>query len=803
MFSERNKIKSPVLLFCAVLLLFASGGLWAQRDGWEILGPGGGGGHFNCTVSPFDDNHVFSNCDMTGVQVTWDGGVSWRHFNLRTLVEDFEFDPGDENTVYASSTGLYRSGDKGRSWELIYPAPEDIIEETMVGDHAEHSFRTKDGLPGGVIAKVLVDPADSRHIIIGVLPARKVRGGLPPVLTGAEIRIIASSDRGASWKTVAKVPGQAVRGLFPGSWQGRSDELLVITDRAGAVVSGRDGSVKILQLPAMRIRAAAGGNGKNGSVIYLLSRMGKGKADRVTGGLFRSKDMGRTWSRINNGLLEDYPITAQLPDFVTVATSENHPEVAYLSVRAYIDEVLVPSSTLRMRPERKFGTFKTGNSGDSWRWVYRASMDSLYTRPFEDGWENESYGPEWGEFPHSFGVSPNDPDVCYVTDNRTYVTRDGGGSWKQVYTDRHPDGAWSNRGINVTTCYGVHFDPFDKDHLIISYTDIGLWNSFDGGKSWFHGIKGVPRGWINTTYWTVFDPDVKDKIFTVRSNCHDLPRPKMFRDGRLRKNEFQGGVAVSVDGGRNWRPSTRGMSPNAVCTHLVLDPESPPGNRTLYVTAVGQGVYKSTDDGRSWKLANNGLGGSPNAWRLARRPDNGTLFLITMRALRKSVVSAGAMYRSDDGAESWRPVALPEGVNAPNDLQIDPEDPDRMYLAAWPWTSQDREHCGGLYRTEDGGGSWQRVFNEQAHVWGIAVDPRDTRVVYLNTFDSAAFRSGDRGNSWERIPGYDFKWGHRPIIDPNDPEMIYLTTFGGSVFHGPARGEPVVEEITNLQPKKW
>jgi hypothetical protein len=791
------------LLYFTLLIASTAGILQAQVDGWEIIGPGGGGSHFKCTVNPFDTNNVFSRCDMTGAQVSWDGGENWHHFNLRTVINDFEFDPSDENTVYASSTGLFRSENKGRTWKLIYPAPGDIIEERMVGDHAEHSIITRDGLPGGWIDKVHVDPQNHNHIVIAVLPTLTPRGGMVPLLAGDQIKIMATHDRGKSWKVVAHVPGQAVLAIFPGSWEGRPDEILVVTDRAGAVVSERDGSVQMLDMPVSSLHCADGGKGADGSVIYLLSRMNKGEYDKVQGGLFRSRDLGRSWTQINSGLLKDYHITAQVPYFKAVAVCENYPETAYLSAHVYNDEILVPSSKLRTTMDRKFGTFKTENAGDSWRWVYRASMDSLYTHELEGGWENESFGPEWGESPHSFGVSPANPDICYVTDNRTFVTRDGGKSWQQIYSNRHPDGSWSTRGINVTTTYGVHFDPFDKDHMIISYTDIGCWNSFNGGKSWFHAINGVPRQWINTTYWTEFDPDVRDKIFTVRSNCHDLPRPKMFRNGKIERHEYQGGVAVSADGGRTWTASTSGMSPNAVCTHLVLDPQSPPANRTLYVTATGQGVYKSSDDGRSWTLSNQGLGDRPNAWRFARRPDNGALFLITMRALRDKAEFDGGLFRSDDGAASWQKVALPEGVNGPHDLQIDPEEPDRMYLSAWPWTRLGKEYCGGLYRTEDGGVSWTRVFNQQAHVWGVAIDPRKPSTIYINTFDNAAFRSDNRGESWTRIPGYNFKWGHRPIIDPYDPEMIYLTTFGGSVFHGPAKGKPVIEDIENFPPKKW
>ena len=91
-------------------------------------------------------------------------------------------------------------------------------------------------------------------------------------------------------------------------------------------------------------------------------------------------------------------------------------------------------------------------------------------------------------------------------------------------------------------------------------------------------------------------------------------------------------------------------------------------------------------------------------------------------------LSAGRHVAEDIPAEVAK-VSLPEGVNVPHDLQIDPAEPDRMYLCAWPWTKLGKEYCGGMYRTEDGGRSWTAVFNPQAHVWGIAIDPRKPSTV--------------------------------------------------------------------------
>jgi len=54
--------------------------------------------------------------------------------------------------------------------------------------------------------------------------------------------------------------------------------------------------------------------------------------------------------------------------------------------------------------------------------------------------------------------------------------------------------------------------------------------------------------------------------------------------------------------------------------------------------------------------------------------------------------------------------------------------------------------------------------------------------------------STDRGETWTRIRGYNFKWGQRVIADPKDASKIYVTTFGGSVWHGPAAGDATAAE---------
>ena len=132
--------------------------------------------------------------------------------------------------------------------------------------------------------------------------------------------------------------------------------------------------------------------------------------------------------------------------------------------------------------------------------------------------------------------------------------------------------------------------------------------------------------------------------------AHDLPRAKMFKTGWF--HLALGGVLKSDDGLCTWHKSSEGMPGNSVTTHIVLDPRSAPGNRTLYVTAFDRGVFKSTDDGLTWERKNGGIAGNLNAWRLVLTPA-GILYLVIVRGRRGGRTVEGALYKSADGAGHW------------------------------------------------------------------------------------------------------------------------------------------------------
>ena len=716
----------------------------ADRPGdFRVIGPGGGGAMFHPTISPHDSDTVLIACDMTGSYITHDGGKNWRMFNLRGVVDFFVFDPLDAKTMYAHATGLWRSTDGGEHWELVYPNPSSIKGVKMNSDHADEDILA-DPDPLGSIASMAIDPANSKVLY--------VVGG-----SNESPSLFVSMDTGKTWRKQVGVPNLARHIWVDPHSPADSRTIFLANTHDLTIVKATE--VNTRALPATASDISLGFNAAEQPTIYITSEKGA----------FTSTDGGTSWRK------------ADLPGdgskVRAIATSLRHPKIAYVSYE-----------NLALDGKTWIGVAKTTNSGADWQLVWKES-DSAASN-IHDAWITERFGPGWGENPLAITVAEQDPNLAYGTDlGRTMRTSDGGATWAALYSRKVNDAGWTTLGLDVTNSYGIHFDPFDPKRQFITYTDIGLFRSEDSGVSWTSSTSGVPRDWLNTTYWIVFDPKVRGRMWSVNSYTHDLPRPKMWRHNSVLN--YKGGVCRSEDGGKNWTQSNAGMDETGA-THIILDPNSPVDARTLYVAGFGRGVYKSSDGGRTWSLKNQGITQKePFAWRLALS-SNGTVYVVIARRSENGSIGNegdGALYRSTHGAEHWQPVALPEGTNGPNGLAIDPDSPDRLYLAAWARASGVHGDGGGIFLSENGGKTWKQVLEKDRHIYDITVDPVDPKILYAAGFESSAWRSADRGLHWTRIPGFNFKWGQRVIPDPQDRNKVYITTFGGSVWHGSVHGE--------------
>jgi photosystem II stability/assembly factor-like uncharacterized protein len=741
----------------------------SRQDQWRILGPGGGGAEYIPRVSPYDQNLVLVACDMGGGYVSEDGGSSWREFNIRGRIREYAFDSQDPNTIYAVNTLLWRSGDRGRTWNLVYPEPQNIHGFEPLGDDEAAMSPVLRPWRTVPVSAFAVDPGNSNDLYLS-------SGGT----------LMKSRDRGRSWNKVATLPGAPSKIVVDPRSPANRRRLYLVSGGWTAVWD----SEKLLNFskpsePSWIYDSAIGFPASGPAVMYVIVdfRMRNGA---LSGGLLVSKDDGASWQPAYGGLLDlRMNGSKEFPSLAALALCSSHPDVLYVSL-----------TRMQLPGDRwVFGVAKSTDGAAHWQMVWQEN-DKPAANVF-DAWTSEAFGPGWAENPINLSVQPSNPNVVYGTDYaRTMRSTDGGKTWAAVYSHRIGTG-WSTTGLDVTTAYSIFFDPFDSKKQFIAYTDIGLFRSEDGGTSWIYSSKGVPRTWRNTTYWVAFDPQVKGRMWAAVSGTHDLPRMKMFKKGTA---AFKGGVVKSEDGGKTWTSSNAGMSEAAI-THLIIDPNSPANHRTLYAAAMGHGVYRSTDDGASWTLQSNGLiGPEPRAWRMALDAAHKILYLVTTRLNKDGTYGGdgdGMLYRSTNEAGNWERVKLPDGVNGLNGIALDPADPQRIYLAAWgrfnTRLGKDPKQ-GGVWLSPDGGRTWHNVNATDQYMYDVTIDPKNPQIVYAASFQSSIWRSADRGETWKRIRGFNFWAAHRIIPDPLDPQAIYVATCGSSIWHGPALGDPQAHE---------
>ena len=294
----------------------------------------------------------------------------------------------------------------------------------------------------------------------------------------------------------------------------------------------------------------------------------------------------------------------------------------------------------------------------------------------------------------------------------------------------------------------------------------------------------------NTTYELAFDPETPGTIWAAFADLHDIPNDNVV-SGRHYFPRASGGVGISTDFGATWRDTSKGL-PAKPITSVVVDPRSPRGSRTLYASAFEAGVFRSTDGGKSWTEATSGLGVpgvNVRSCRLVLHRD-GTLFcLVTAlrkdRPVRRRGPRPVPVQRRRQGLGLDQPVqatVLAQGL--------------RRGPAGQPGHLPGRvgrgrgDEQGGLYKTTDGGRTWDRIARQGGDCFGATVDPRRPDRVYLCINEGGEgpglWLSRDAGRTWRAIEAMPFRNAQRVSFDPRDASIIYVSTFGGSVWRGPA-----------------
>ncbi len=296
--------------------------------------------------------------------------------------------------------------------------------------------------------------------------------------------------------------------------------------------------------------------------------------------------------------------------------------------------------------------------------------------------------------------------------------------------------------------------------------------------------------------------------------CGVPGRPDEFYFGHV-----NGGVWKTSDAGRTWSPIFDDQ-PVASIGALAVAPSAPDviyvgsGESTLRDSVgFGNGVYKSTDAGRTWTHL--GLSDTQHIGKIAVDPKNPDVVFVAAIGHLYAANEGRGLYRSRDGGRTWQKVLYKDENVGAVEVVIDPSDPRVVYAGLWntrrpPWFvyAPTNGPGGGIHKSTDGGSTWHELTAGLPPAGigrtGIAVAPSNPRRVYAVVDclvpdptapappppapgrpaqpppgQGGVFRSDDAGATWRRVGADQALWGRgwyfeKIAVDPHDADIVYV-----------------------------
>ena len=287
-----------------------------------------------------------------------------------------------------------------------------------------------------------------------------------------------------------------------------------------------------------------------------------------------------------------------------------------------------------------------------------------------------------------------------------------------------------------------------------------------------------------------------------------------------------GGVWKSVNAGRTWTPIFDSTNVASI-GGIGVAPSDP---NVIYVgtgeadmrdsIAYGNGVFKSTDAGKTWKHV--GLENTKQIGRIIVDPKNPDTVFVAVLGLAYGSNPDRGVYRSRDGGATWQKVLFKNEDIGAIDLAFDPTDSRTVYATLWnvrrpPWFiyAPANGPGAGIFKSTDGGTTWTEIsqgipVEGRGHI-GIAVAPTNRNRIYavVDAKEGGVFISNDAGATWARLSSdkrlWDRGWYFEKVtVDTKNPDVVYVmntsiyrSTDGGKKWT-PIKGAPGGDDYHQL-----
>jgi len=264
-----------------------------------------------------------------------------------------------------------------------------------------------------------------------------------------------------------------------------------------------------------------------------------------------------------------------------------------------------------------------------------------------------------------------------------------------------------------------------------------------------------------------------------------------------------GGVWKTTDGGADWAPIFDKQHTTSSIGAIAVAPSE---HNTIYVgsgeaalrgnISYGDGVYKSVDGGRNWQ--NVGLKDSRHIGAIIVHPENPDIAFVAALGHAFGPNQLRGIFRTTDGGKTWTKVLSKDEDTGGIEVVFDPHNPNTLFAALWqarrqPWFFSSGGPGSGLYRSTDGGNTWQELRgnglpNGILGRIGVSVSGADSNRVYaiVEAREGGIFRSDDGGNKWTKVND-DGRFRQRAwyfskiYADPKLADGVYVVNTG--LFH--------------------
>lgn len=691
---------------------------------WEKTNGPSGGKTVRIAIDPDDNNILYTGIYPIsipttdgGVFVSYDKGLHWTDKSKGIDNKEIwavEVDSNNRNTIFAGSNDgdIYKSVDRAENWIKV--------------KNRELEFET--------IFSIEVDPENSDVILAGS------RYG----------NIYRSEDGGLTWETISDSKGLDTGGAISSIQFSPYDHNIVFATSGFMDVWDLDSKYGVFK---------SINNGKswkpvpdgleenvnfgdtafdsiNNDIVYAVS----GLIGEEWGGLFKSEDLGETWTNIRSGA------------FSSVEVHPSNSDIIYVGGEG-------------------MSVWKSTDGGLTWDYKTTGVMTS------DNG----------GSFITYLNIDRENPETIYVATYAAgnYKTTDDGETWQEINDNIYYSYSWSpvpdysgeNNMLISSFTNGLHHTTGDLNWERILNNNLGInglrrmvTTSSDPNLIYGMGDRGQGDG-TEANFEEFRISTDKGKNWRVINLPISVPtNTKIFRDP-TRKSVKVDGKEVFSQGEITITTTT------AYVNSVAIDPLNP---SIAYVATINNGMYKTNDKGNSWKQINNGL---DNEYHDIRT--------VAIDPFDTSRIYIGAngdnaeLFYSDDSGERWNKLNDDFTFTTIHASAVDPNNEKIVYTCPWG---------AGIFKSDDAGNSWIKMsgdsWGEPFSITSININPKNSKQIYATErSEPTLWYSDNGGDSWMswgldsdkyfRLNSFEF--------DPNDPSIYYVS--GWKVERGQITGD--------------